>query len=374
MVLITKKNWGWWGGWGWGWTRWSITWTLSNQTDLQTALDGKINVGGALVSLNWLTWATQTFAVGTAGTNFNIVSLGTVHTFNIPGASATSRGALSSTDWSTFNGKFTLPAFTAGSVLFSDGTTIAQSNTNFNWNNTTKRLTVSSGNGNLTFYTDASYQGIITNTNGNIFIGNNQTIIRGAGATSATFATIIQNVAGTQIASFRNDGRVSLWDLWWTVLIGWTQLTITGVSNTATFNTAGGNFRFNSTTYGERMSWGAVNSVMTFFWWFTSGHPTSGKRVIAHFSGGALQSAPTTNVADSYQIYAADVGGVDGTTAMHTRAENGTVIKHYQETTAVASATVASPGAWNVIKTDDTFDWYTLAQIVRWLRLKWHFA
>ena len=39
-----------------------------------------------------------------------------------------------------------------------------------------------------------------------------------------------------------------------------------------------------------------------------------------------------------------------------------------QPTTAGGSATVASPGAGSVIKTDDTFDGYTLAQVVRALR------
>jgi len=39
-----------------------------------------------------------------------------------------------------------------------------------------------------------------------------------------------------------------------------------------------------------------------------------------------------------------------------------------QPTTAVAAATIASPGAGNVIKTDDTFDGYTLQQIVKALR------
>jgi len=37
----------------------------------------------------------QTFATGTTGTDFNIVSAGTVHTFNIPDASASARGFLS---------------------------------------------------------------------------------------------------------------------------------------------------------------------------------------------------------------------------------------------------------------------------------------
>lgn len=43
MVLITKKN-GWWGWWGGGGTRWSITGTLSDQTDLQEELDMKANI------------------------------------------------------------------------------------------------------------------------------------------------------------------------------------------------------------------------------------------------------------------------------------------------------------------------------------------
>jgi hypothetical protein len=55
-------------------------------------------------------------------------------------ASSTVNGYLSSTDWTAFNGKFNLPTLTSGSVLFSDGTTIAQKNSNFFWNNTNNRL------------------------------------------------------------------------------------------------------------------------------------------------------------------------------------------------------------------------------------------
>lgn len=60
---------------------------------------------GGITSLNSLTDATQTFAAGTSGTDFTIASATGVHTFNLPTASASNRGALSSADWSTFNAK-----------------------------------------------------------------------------------------------------------------------------------------------------------------------------------------------------------------------------------------------------------------------------
>lgn len=61
--------------------------------------------GGGITSLNGLLITVQTFAIGTSGTDFNISSVTSTHTFNLPTASASNRGALSSTDWSTFNSK-----------------------------------------------------------------------------------------------------------------------------------------------------------------------------------------------------------------------------------------------------------------------------
>ncbi len=64
-----------------------------------------IMAGTGMTALNTLTSSVQTISTGTTGTDFNVASSGSNHAFNIPTASATNRGALSTTDWSTFNGK-----------------------------------------------------------------------------------------------------------------------------------------------------------------------------------------------------------------------------------------------------------------------------
>jgi hypothetical protein len=61
----------------------------------------------AIISLNSLTGAAQTLVVGTSGTDFAIVSSGTSHTFNLPTASATNRGALQSSDFTNFQTAYT---------------------------------------------------------------------------------------------------------------------------------------------------------------------------------------------------------------------------------------------------------------------------
>jgi hypothetical protein len=64
-----------------------------NSTDADTGI----------TTLNTLTSLSQTFATGTSGTDFNISSASSTHTFNFPTASATNRGLLSSANWSNFN-------------------------------------------------------------------------------------------------------------------------------------------------------------------------------------------------------------------------------------------------------------------------------
>lgn len=89
-----------------------------------------------ITSINSLSGASQSIAAGTSGTNVNISSSGTTHTINIPTASASNRGVLSTSDWSTFNGKVggsgtsgKIPKFTGSgtlgnSLLSDDGTNI----------------------------------------------------------------------------------------------------------------------------------------------------------------------------------------------------------------------------------------------------------
>ena len=72
-----------------------------------TALEyGSCAAGGTgITSLNGEVGPSQTFAAGTTGSDFNISSSSDVHTFHLPSASGTSRGALTAADWTAFNSK-----------------------------------------------------------------------------------------------------------------------------------------------------------------------------------------------------------------------------------------------------------------------------
>ena len=125
------------------------TYTLSGLGGVPTTRT--ITINGTAQDLS----ADRTFSVGTV-TSVAALTLGTtgtdvsssvangtttpVITLNIPTASAANRGALSSADWTTFNNKYNLPSLTSGSVLFSNGSTIAQDNANFFWDDTNNRL------------------------------------------------------------------------------------------------------------------------------------------------------------------------------------------------------------------------------------------
>ena len=96
----------------------SLTLTTTGTSGAATLVGTTLNIpqypGNALTSLNGQTGATQTFSTGTTGTDFSISSVANDHKFSFPSASASARGLLTSTDWSTFNSKE--PALTKGNL------------------------------------------------------------------------------------------------------------------------------------------------------------------------------------------------------------------------------------------------------------------
>jgi hypothetical protein len=74
-----------------------------------------------LTALNGLIAQVQNFATGTSGTDFTINSVTDTHTFNLPTASALNRGALSSADWTTFNGKVDTGLITSSGLTMNTG-------------------------------------------------------------------------------------------------------------------------------------------------------------------------------------------------------------------------------------------------------------
>lgn len=112
------------GGGTWG----SITGTLSDQTDLQTALNAKVDGSGTTNEIPY--WVDSN-------------TLGSLTTATYPSLTELSYGkGVTSSIQTQLNSKgtFTLPSLTSGSVLFSNGTTIAQDNANLFWNDTNNRL------------------------------------------------------------------------------------------------------------------------------------------------------------------------------------------------------------------------------------------
>jgi hypothetical protein len=89
--------------------------TLNTEGNTQSQIITTFSTG--LAALNGLSDQIQFFSTGTTGTDFNIASAAATHTFNIPTASAANRGALSSADWTAFNGKIGAGLYTATTGL-----------------------------------------------------------------------------------------------------------------------------------------------------------------------------------------------------------------------------------------------------------------
>lgn len=93
-------------------------------TGPSTATWQTLNAG--LDTLNGLNGSTQTFATGTAGTDFAIGSVGTTHTFNIPDASGSARGLITTGTQTiagakTFSNTTASTSGTTGAVIIGGG-------------------------------------------------------------------------------------------------------------------------------------------------------------------------------------------------------------------------------------------------------------
>jgi hypothetical protein len=95
--------------------------------------------------------------LGTTGTDLSsTVANGTttpVITLQVPTASATNRGALSSTDWSTFNGKANAFTYTTNYIPYGQGTTTPNQSANLTFDGTS-----------LTAPVQRASNGIVTNS------------------------------------------------------------------------------------------------------------------------------------------------------------------------------------------------------------------
>jgi hypothetical protein len=110
-----------------------LTWNPADSTVRKITLL-KLLTNNTILSLNGLTTSVQTFSTGSSGTDFNISSSGSVHTFNIPTASASNRGLLSNSDWVTFNSKISSVTATTAAAVSTVSSNVTINNTGAYWN------------------------------------------------------------------------------------------------------------------------------------------------------------------------------------------------------------------------------------------------
>ena len=154
------------------------------------------SVDGYLSSTDWTTFnnkgsgtvtSVSALTLGTTGTDLSsTVANGTttpVITLNVPTASATNRGALSSTDWTTFNNKAPAVTYTTNYVPYGQGTTTPNQSSSFTFDGTTQTAPI-----------QRASNGIVTN---NKTIGTSFTIPSTDNAMSAGPVTLSSGVTVT---------------------------------------------------------------------------------------------------------------------------------------------------------------------------------
>ena len=193
----------------------------------------------------------------------------------------------------------------------------------------------------LTLGSNAADAGVFTATSGTqntVNIGTSSNDVWSPSSGTATYNLLRINPRTNTSGSYSGIVRGILIDPTLTSDTGVTYRPIETTTGNVIFNSTSGNIAIGGSSFGS-----------------------SSSKVLAQYNGTSPGSSPT----DAFQMYSADIVG--GNAAPHFRTENGNVVKIYQETTAVASATVVS-GAGGNVKHDDTFDGYTVEQVVKALR------
>lgn len=95
-----------------------------------TELEWYTPSSGGITTLNTLTASTQTFAVGTSGSDFNISSVTSTHTFNLPDAGTSTRGVVSLSSQTlhgqkTFENGIIIPYQTSGALVMSGNVSVS---------------------------------------------------------------------------------------------------------------------------------------------------------------------------------------------------------------------------------------------------------
>ena len=325
-----------------------------------------IIAGTGMTALNGLSADVQTISTGTTGTDFNVVSSGSNHAFNIPTASATNRGALSTADWTAFNGKASTGAVTGTGITMSTARILGRTTAG---TGTIEEITIGSGltlssgtltasGGGLTVGTTAIASGtdgrvlfqaagvlqqdasfFWDNTNKRLGVGATPSTavrldVRAQGALSTDIAFRVRNSAdtlnlfavnGDSSWISRNNSNSNQYIYW------------NGTNRLELKNDASGEAFISNNHNGLGLSGATALRLSTGnkgIYIYNSGNFYIGNASGIQAGSGqgnilfANNTGPTTNVVDHHYYYSADI--VAGNAAPHFRTENGDIVKLYR--------------------------------------------
>jgi hypothetical protein len=304
-----------------------------------------------LTSLNNLTRQVQFLGTGTSGTDFAISSSTATHTFNLPIASATNTGKLSSTDWSTFNGKQP-----AGNYVTLDTTQTITAAKTFSLDILVNSLTIGRGAGAIASNTAIGSSALPVNTTGtlNTAIGNFSLLTNttGYGNTSVGYNALGYNTTGFFNAAIGVNALLSNTTGTYNNALGTASLynNTTGSNNTAvgqvagTNNTTGSNNTYIGYASGGGITTGSNNTIIG---QFTGTAAMANNIVLADGAGNVRYRYDGTNnnlygnVNFSSTIgngtYTYTLPSATGTLALTSQLTGGTV-------TSVAALTIGTTG------------------------------